>query len=134
MLMRQLGEAFAAAGCEVQYHDASLLVTVPLRRGRAQAVKVTSFKGRFGCYGLLRYQSRVCLARDARAVRAALTNNANMEWPGYALDCSSDPPAIDVVYSDVADGLDPNQALTMIQALAAFADRVEQQVGGGDQF
>lgn len=134
MLMQQLGQAFAAAGYSTQYHDASLLVNIPLSRGRSQAVKITSFQGRFGNYCWLRYQSRVCQARDAATVRTALTRNADMEWPAYALDVSGDPPAIDVVYSDVADGINPNQVLATIQTLAAFADHIEQQVGGADQF
>jgi hypothetical protein len=139
-LIQVLGEAIAKSGMPVECGENEMLVTVRLRTGRKQVVKMREMRGRSGTHTVLRLQSRVCIAQGApmvRLIREALKVNADANWGAYALDTSVNPPLVDVVYSYVRTPeceWMPGDLFNALQRVAAFADAAEQYITGGDVF
>src|ERR1051325_8995204 len=85
----------------VEYRLAEVLVTVSLAERRTQTVKIVSHRGRHGPYNVLQFISRAWTARDPKMIRSALRTNAGNELGGLALDTSTNPALLDVVYNVV---------------------------------
>ncbi len=70
-------------------------------------------------------------------IRQALRANAESDCGAYALDTATTPPAIDVVYGLVLAPeceINPNEVITAVRRLAAFADDAERRTMGTDVF
>lgn len=122
------------SGIRVDYQPDEMLVTLPTAGGRRQAVKVWTEKCRHDDYHLVRLRSRATAAKDHRMIIAILNTNANLELGGLGLDLSTNPPAVDVLYSCVGDQILFTDFLTALQRIAAFADSIEQRTNGSDNF
>lgn len=136
-LIQVLGQIMQRAGLPVQYGKTEMLVTISLKGGRKQVVKVRSIRDRYGSYSVLRFQSRICIAQGSAMIRAALKANAESDGAAYALDNSVTPPIIDAVYGYVTSPqceLVPKDVVVAVQRVAAFADAAEQHITGGDVF
>ena len=120
-------------GFTIENDATTLLVRCSLGK-RTQTVKVTCPADNKRSFQILKLQSRACLAADYRFVLDALKLNADSEWGGLALDKTITPPAIDVVYNLVADGLHPQAFVTALTRVASFADRIELLTRGSDHF
>jgi len=134
-VIQELGELVKQIrGARVDCRTAEMLVTLPMGEGREQTVKVLSQRGVRGPYAVLRMISRACVARDHGIVTRALRANGGNEWGGLALDISTDPPAIDVVYNLIGDDLSANDFLAALHRVASLADRIEQRIEASDEF
>lgn len=121
-------------GVQVECGLMEMLVTLPTNEGRSQTVKVLCHRGTRGPYNVLRLVSRACVPRDHKVVHRAMRMNAGNELGGLALDSSSDPPVLDVVYNLIADSLDPNEFVSSVYRVAGLADRLEQRIEVRDEF
>jgi hypothetical protein len=136
-LIQELGKLIERSGIPVQCGENEMLITMSMKNGRKQTVKIHSVRNRYGTYSVLRFQSRVCIAQGAAMIRAALKANADSDYGGYALDTTVTPGMIDIVHGYVITPQCewiPSDVFTAIQRLAAFADDMEQRVMGGDVF
>lgn len=118
----------------VAFQADELLVTVPTIGERQQIVKVWTEKSRHDDYYLVRLQSRASAAKDYKMINSILSSNANLELGGLGLDLSTNPPAVDVLYSYIGDQMSFSDFLNGLQRIAAFADAIEQHTVGGDNF
>lgn len=118
----------------LEANKTQILVTLDLANGRSQTVLISTrdLPGHLGQF--VRLQSRACLARDHRFVKSALFANAGMLLGGLALDTSTDPPAVDVIYSLDADQLNLTELLQALVEIAQHADQIEQRNLGSDNF
>jgi hypothetical protein len=121
-------------GVCVEHGLTELLATLPVGNGRSQTVKVVCDRATRGPYHLLRLTSRACAARDYKIVQRALRTNAGNELGGLALDTSTDPPVIDVVYSLIAEGVAINDFVDSLYSVAGLADHIEERFEGRDEF
>jgi hypothetical protein len=67
-------------------------------------------------------------------VNTILQTNAKLELGGLALDTSTNPPAVDVLYNLVGDQLPFTDFLDALRRIAVFADAIEQRTLGTDGF
>jgi hypothetical protein len=118
----------------IAHNDAQMLVTLQVAGNRRQAVKVSLGQAPAGLGHILSLQSRAGTAQTPQAVRSALAANNRMSLGGLALDSSTSPPSIDVVYNLVANQLDFDEFLMALQAIAHHADGIERRTGGKDEF
>lgn len=134
-LIEALGQSLVQApGLQVQYQAAVMLVTLPVGQGRTQTVKVSTLQARHGAGVVVRLQSRACAAQHAAVVSGALRANGNLEWGGLALDTSTNPPVLDVVYQMIGEELDMDDFLKALQHVANYADSIERATSGRDHF
>lgn len=134
-LIEALGQSLAQVPTfQVQYQAAVMIVTLPVGQARTQTVKVSTLQARHGAGIVVRLQSRACVARQAATVSGALRANGNLEWGGLALDTSTNPPVLDVVYHLIGEDLDMDDFLKALQHVANYADSIERTTSGGDQF
>ena len=114
-----------------------MLVTVPLKGGRKQVVKLRVISSQYGKYRILHLQSRACIAQGPAMIRQALRSNAESDCGAYALDTTTAPPAIDVVHGLVLAPeceINPNEIIMAVRRVAAFADDAERRTTGTDVF
>lgn len=133
-IIEELGDLLRSQrGFSIQ-NDANVLLARYSFGKRSQTVKVTCHRVEQSSFRLLKLQSRVSAAGDYRIVLESLKLNASQEWGGLAFDNSVQPPAIDVVYSLIPDGMAPQSFMTAIIRVASYADRLEQLTQGSDRY
>lgn len=118
----------------VDVHDAEMLVTLELPNNRSQGVKITLRDIPERSVSLVCMRSRASVARDHRSVRLALEANGGFRIGGLALDTSTVPPMIDVVYNLDADELNLAEFLRVLSQIAIYADAIERRNLGSDEF
>lgn len=119
---------------QVQRRPSEMLVTVSLSANRRQTVRIETRRSRHGSHAILRLQSRACTTTDPLAIRHFMQCNLEPEWGGLALDTTTDPPAVDLIYSLLADGTDVVILCKSIQRIAQCADAIEQRMSADDEF
>lgn len=121
-------------GYAVQTQAADMLVTVTLRDGRQQLVKVQTRHDPQDPLPVLHLQSRAAVVTSPAVVRDALRRNAGMSRAAFALDLSLKPPALDVVCGLPVDplALPVNDFLNALHEVATLADRVESRLARGE--
>lgn len=124
------------SGIVVTYTTRELLAQVSLAGGRRQAVKLASVAVSDGpdSLHLLRFQSRACVARGPRTIQSALKWNAGCHCYGLALDGSTDPPVIDLLFHSILDPHDITGIASTIYQIASAADNLEQRASSDDVF
>jgi hypothetical protein len=136
-LIQVLADILRSPEAHVECGENSMLVTVRFTNGRKQVVKVRYHDGRYGRYGAIHYQTRVCTATSPSLIRQVLQANAENEWGGYALDTSVTPPMIDLVYAlpiPAEAEVNPADVISALQHIATVADTAEAQFTGMDAF
>lgn len=120
----------------VNYSATELLAHVSLQDGRRQTVKLASISVNHGGQEVyvLRFQSRACVARSAKTIQSALKRNAENQIYGLALDGSTNPPTIDLLFHSILDSQDINDITVTIHQIAAAADAIEKRAGTLDVF
>ena len=136
-LIEELGQGLRNySNVVVQMQPAQMLVTLPTGNGRRQTVRVWArqLPGTNGGH-VVRLQSRCGLVRTPAMVSKALRGNASAALPGFALDLTVDPPALDVVCGLVAEGISVAELVDALRRVAVAADTVEASISGGtDRF
>lgn len=119
---------------DIEFHETELLVTLAITAQRKQAVLVTtqSLPNRLGF--TVQFRSRACIAHNHSVVRQAAIANVELELGGLALDTSTNPPCIDVVYRLDSDRIDFQHFMICLQRIAHQADFIERQYSRGDRF
>ena len=134
-VIEELGQLLSRAkGIQVTYQAADMLVTMSVGNGRKQTVMVTTQRGHHGAYSLIRLRSRVSAIAEPKMVRDALRANTGLSLGGLALDTSTSPPALDMIYSIIADNMNINTFVSALQRVARRADDLERRLCGTDQF
>lgn len=121
------------SGFAIQHDEVTMLVRCTLG-ARSQTVKVTCRDDKRFALRTVRLESRACAARDYRFVLDALKLNADSEWGGLALNESTNPPTIDVIYNMVGSGIHPTAFAKALLRVASFADRIENLTSKSDRF
>src|SRR5262245_43798839 len=100
---------------QIESTPEEMLVTMTVGQGRTQTVRVWTQPSKANGQFAIRFQSRACPARNHQVVRNALKTNAGADVSSFALDTTTNPPVIDVVYSLAAELVDFNEFLAALQ-------------------
>lgn len=138
-LFEILGAALAQhKQIRVQVSKMGMLVNFPVDKDRRQTVKVEAYTHKSLTTPMLvvRVVSRAGFFEHHKALRQVLEFNVGKQRPSLMLSDDTDPPALDVVYTEPIDLYNESvgsHIWGLIREVGICADRIEKQFGATDE-
>ncbi|MEO2031093.1 MAG: hypothetical protein ABGZ35_03305 [Planctomycetaceae bacterium] len=122
------------AKVSIRHGRGKSLLSFRLGNGRSQTV-LLSLKSVHGV-GVVELKSRCRIASTAATVRSALKRNLSSPCGGFALDLTTDPPAVDLIQRLVAVDGEPDytELLHNLSSIVHRADAIEKTQSDIDEF